>query len=74
MTRDDWQDVLQLLDKKKWALNYDCYKLNHEEKLHSNAIEATNKELIGAKYCIGVNPQDIDQASIFGAKRLDDMD
>ena len=35
---------------------------------------AADKELIEARFCKGVNPQDIDQAEIFGADRLDDMD
>ena len=74
MTRLDWHNVLQLLDKKKWALNYDRYVLNHEEEIHTNTIKTTEKELCEAMYCKGVNPQDDDQAYIFGFKRLDEID
>ena len=31
-------------------------------------------EILDARYYKHVNPQDIDQAEIFGADRLDDMD
>ena len=60
MTHQDWYKVLEILEKRKWALNYDKYKLIHEDEVHSNAINAVDKELIEARYCKGVNPQDID--------------
>lgn len=74
MSHQDWYDVLKILDMKKWGLNYDCYKLEHEHDVHVKAIEAADKEFFEAKYCKGVNPQDIDQAELFGADRIEYID
>ena len=74
MNHSDWNYVLSLLDQKEWGVNYDKHVLEYEERIHRKDIKNNDKELAEASFCKGVNPQDVDQAEIFGADRLDNMD
>ena len=67
MTHSDWNIILKILDEKEWGANYDSYILECEETIHRQDIAATDKELAEASFCKGINPQDVDQAEIFGA-------
>ena len=74
MTHSDWNIILKILDEKEWGANYDSYILEYEEACHRQDMAATDKELAEASFCKGVNPQDVDQAEIFGVQRLNNMD
>ena len=63
-----------MLDQKEWSANYDSYILECEEEIHRQDMATTDKELAEACFYKGINPQDVDQAEIFGSDRLANMD
>ena len=74
MNKSDWNYVLNMLNQKEWGANYDSHILEYEEAIHRQDIATVDKELAEACLCKGINPQDVDQAEIFGVERLDNMD
>ena len=66
MNQSDWNYVLNMLNQREWGINYDSHVLEYEEAIHRQDIAAVDKELAEASLCKGINPQDVDQAEIFG--------
>ena len=74
MNQSDWNYVLNMLNQREWGINYDSHVLEYEEAIHRQDIAAVDKELAEASLCKRINPQDVDQAEIFGVERFDNMD